>query len=67
MLVAAWAEPAHLQPGGGQAHILIRVQRPGGAPAEGVEVRLQTSKGSLYSAGRILRTGGNGRTRDLHA
>ena len=65
VLVAAWAEPAHLQPGGGQAHILIRVQRRGGAPAEGVEVRLETSKGSLYSAGRILRTDGNGQTRDL--
>jgi len=65
VLVAAWAEPAHLQPGGGQAHILIRVQRRGGAPAEGVEVRLQTSKGSLYSRGKILRTDGSGRTRDL--
>ena len=65
VLVAAWAEPDHLQPGGGQAHILIRVQRRGGAPAAGVEVRLRTSRGVLYPAGKVLRTDEHGRTRDL--
>jgi hypothetical protein len=62
--VAAWAEPRHLPPGGGQVHILVRVRRPGGRPAVGVEVRLGTSKGRLYSRGRVLRTDSQGRTRD---
>jgi len=65
VIVAAWAEPPHLPPGGGQAHILIRVQRRGGAPAADVEVRLHTSRGHLYSGGQILRTDKAGRTRDL--
>jgi hypothetical protein len=36
----------------------------GGAPFPGVEIRLQTSKGSLYSAGRTLVTDAAGKTRD---
>jgi hypothetical protein len=64
LTVRAWAEPAELRPGGGQAHILVRVQRPDGRPAVGVEVRLTSSHGSLYSRGRILTTDSQGRTRD---
>jgi hypothetical protein len=64
IVVAAWAEPKNLPAGGGQAHILVRVQKRGGAPFAGVEVRLAASTGSLYSAGRILVTDGRGMTRD---
>lgn len=64
LIIAAWAEPTHLPPGGGQAQILIRVQRRGGSPATGVEVRVETTEGRLYSQGRILTTDQNGRTRD---
>jgi hypothetical protein len=62
--VAAWAEPARLPPLGGQSQIIVRVMRRGGIPFAGVEVRLQTSKGSLYSAGRTLLTDATGKTRD---
>jgi len=64
VVVAAWAEPRHLAPGGGQAQILIRAQRKGGQPFPGVEVRLRTSTGELYSSGRVLVTDGRGMTRD---
>ena len=64
LIVAAWTEPPHLPPGGGQAQILIRVQRRGGSPATGVDVRVETTEGRLYSQGRILTTDQNGRTRD---
>ena len=64
IVVAAWSEPKVLPPGGGQAHILVRVQKRGGAPLPGVEVRLEASHGALYSRGRILRTAANGMTRD---
>src|SRR2546425_12876538 len=30
IVVAAWAEPAHLAKGGGQTQLLVRVQRRGG-------------------------------------
>jgi len=62
--VAAWSEPKVLPPGGGQAQILVRVQKRGGQPFPGVEVRLEASHGTLYSRGRILRTAANGMTRD---
>ena len=42
----------------------MRIQRPGGKPFKGVEVRLQTSEGTLFSAGRVLVTDGRGMTRD---
>ena len=64
IVVAAWAEPKHLPEGGGQAQILVRVQKRGGRPLADVEVRLRTSAGSLYSKGAILTTDGRGMTRD---
>lgn len=64
IVVAAWAEPSRLGYGGGDAQILVRVQRRGGAPMPGVEVRLSTSDGRLFSAGRVLTTDARGMTRD---
>lgn len=64
VVIAAWSEPRHLAPGGGQAQILIRAQRKGGQPYPGVEVRLRASTGQLYSSGRVLVTDGRGMTRD---
>lgn len=64
VIVAAWAEPKALPEGGGEAQILVRAQKRGGVPYPGVEVRLQTSKGRLYSGTRILVTDAAGRTRD---
>ncbi len=64
IVVAAWAEPSHLPEGGGQAQILVRVQKRGGAPFPDVEVRLSASKGGLYSKGAILNTNARGMTRD---
>lgn len=63
-VVAAWAEPQHLPAGGGQAQVLVRVQSRGGRRMAGVEVRLRTSEGSLFSAGRLLVTDAQGMTRD---
>jgi hypothetical protein len=64
IVVAAWAEPKVLPPGGGQAQILVRIQRPGGRRFPGVEVRLRARPGSLYSGGRVLVTDAQGMTRD---
>jgi hypothetical protein len=64
IVVAAWAEPRELPPGGGQAQILVRIQKPGGRRFPGVEVRLRASPGSLYSNGRVLVTDVQGMTRD---
>ena len=64
IVVAAWAEPSRLPSGGGQAQLLVRVQKRGGARFPGVEVSLGASAGTLYSAGRILVTDGQGMTRD---
>jgi hypothetical protein len=64
IVVAAWAEPRELPPGGGEAQILVRVQKRGGRRFPGVEVRLHTSTGTLYSAGRTLVTDERGMTRD---
>lgn len=64
VVVTAWAEPSHLPPGGGIVQILVRAQKRGGAPFAGVEVRLRTSAGSLFSADRVLVTDRNGMTRD---
>jgi len=64
IVVAAWAEPKVLPPGGGQAQILVRIQKPGGKRFPGVEVRLRTRPGSLYSGGRVLVTDAQGMTRD---
>jgi hypothetical protein len=64
IVVAAWAEPRELPPGGGQAQILVRIQKPGGRRFPGVEVRLRASPGSLYSNGRVLVTDAQGMTRD---
>ena len=64
VVVAAWAEPSTLPAGGGQAQILVRAQKRGGAPFPGVEVRLRASTGRLYSEGRVLLTDANGMTRD---
>ncbi len=64
IVVAAWAEPRQLPAGGGQAQILVRVQKRGGRRLPGVEVRLRASPGSLYSGGRVLVTDAQGMTRD---
>jgi hypothetical protein len=64
IVVAAWAEPARLPNGGGQAQILVRVQKRGGAPFPGVEVSLRASAGTLYSGGKVLLTDRGGMTRD---
>jgi hypothetical protein len=64
IVVAAWAEPRQLPAGGGQAQVIVRVQKNGGARLSGVEVRLSTSAGALYSAGRVLMTDAQGMTRD---
>lgn len=50
--------------GGGPVQILVRVQKRGGHPYPGVEVRLQTSQGNLHSSGRTLVTDARGLTRD---
>ena len=64
IIVAAWAEPSRLPFGGGDVQILVRVQKRGGVPVAGVEVRLATSEGSLFSGGRLLVTDARGMTRD---
>jgi hypothetical protein len=64
VVVAAWAEPKRLPPMGGSAQILVRLRKRGGAPYEGVEVRLQTSAGRLFSGGKVLVTDAAGQTRD---
>jgi hypothetical protein len=64
IVVAAWAEPKELPPGGGQAQILVRIQRRGGRRFPGVEVRLRSSTGALFSSGKVLVTDGSGMTRD---
>lgn len=64
VVVAAWSEPRTLLRGGGEAQILVRVQRRGGAPYPGVEVRLATTAGTLFSQGAILLTDARGMTRD---
>jgi hypothetical protein len=64
LVVAAWAEPHRLPPGGGQAQILVRVSRRNGQRFAGIEVRLATNEGTLYSGGRVLATDASGMTRD---
>jgi hypothetical protein len=64
IVVAAWAEPKHLPPWGGQVQILVRVQKRGGRRYPGVEVRLVTSTGTLFSKGGVLVTDSQGMTRD---
>jgi hypothetical protein len=64
IVVAAWAEPKRLPMGGGQAQLLVRVQKRGGVAYAGVEVRFKASEGSLYSHGQVLVTNQQGLTRD---
>lgn len=64
IVVAAWTEPRQLPAGGGQVQVLVRVQKRGGKRFPGVEVRLSTSSGTLYSGGRVLVTDAQGMTRD---
>lgn len=64
VVVAAWSEPRTLPRGGGEAQILVRVQKRGGAAYPGVEVRLATTAGTLFSQGAILLTDARGMTRD---
>jgi DNA polymerase-3 subunit gamma/tau len=64
IVVEAWAEPKRLPPWGGQVQILVRVQKRNGHRYPGVEVRLSTSTGSLFSTGGILVTDSQGMTRD---
>ena len=58
------AEPKQLPSGGGQAQIMVRIQKQGGKRFAGVEVRLRSSGGTLFSAGRVLVTDAFGMTRD---
>jgi hypothetical protein len=64
IVLAAWTEPRHLPRGGGPVQVLVRVQRVGGGPYPGVQVRLATNAGSLFSAGRPLVTDAQGMCRD---
>jgi hypothetical protein len=64
IVVAAWAEPKELPAGGGEAQIMVRIQHRGGRRFPGVEVRLRSSAGSLFSSGRVLVTDASGMTRD---
>jgi len=64
IVVAAWAEPRQLPAGGGEVQILVRIQKRGGRRFPGVEVRLATSHGSLFSSGRVLVSDAQGMTRD---
>ena len=64
VVVAAWAEPTQLPASGGQVQILVRIRRPNGAPYPGVQVRLRSSKGRLFSNGKPLVTDAQGMTRD---
>jgi hypothetical protein len=64
IVVAAWAEPKALPRGGGEAQLLVRVQKRGGSPFTGVEVRFKASTGRLYSGGKVLVTDRLGLTRD---
>jgi hypothetical protein len=64
MVLTAWAEPKALPEGGGQSQLLVRVQKKGGVPFPGVEVRFKTSTGHLYSGGAVLVTDRMGVTRD---
>jgi hypothetical protein len=64
IVVSAWTEPSRLPPGGGDAQILVRVKRKNGTLAQGVEVRLRCSSGTLYSQGKVLLTDARGMTRD---
>ncbi len=57
-------EPRRLPAGGGDTQVLVKVVKRGGVPLAGVEVRLQSSSGTLFSAGKVLVTDGSGRTRD---
>jgi hypothetical protein len=64
VVVRAWAEPRQLPPAGGQAQILVLARKRNGDPFPGVEVQVQTSEGTLFSASVILATDASGRTRD---
>jgi hypothetical protein len=64
IVVAAWAEPKELPAGGGQAQIMVRIQKEGGKRFPGVEVRLRSTGGMLFSSGRVLVTDASGMTRD---
>lgn len=46
------------------AQILVRLQKSDRRPYSGVEVRIESSSGVLYSAGRTLVTDASGMTRD---
>ena len=64
VVARAWAEPRQLPPAGGQTQILVLARKCNGDPFEGVEVQVQTSEGTLFSASGILTTDATGRTRD---
>jgi hypothetical protein len=64
IVIAAWTEPRQLPRGGGQVQVLVRVQRVGGGAYPGVQVRMSTNAGKLFSAGGPLVTDAQGMTRD---
>jgi hypothetical protein len=64
IVVSAWTEPRRLPAGGGQAQVNVRVLKPSGRPLPGVEVRITSSSGTLFSQGKILTTDARGMARD---
>src|SRR6266545_394751 len=56
--------PASTAAGGQGAGGRDRRRLGGGVPFPGVQVRLRTSAGTLYSGGKVLVTDSSGRTRD---
>jgi hypothetical protein len=62
--LTVWTEPRRLPAGGGQAQVIVRVLRRNGRPLPGVEVRVTSSSGTLFSRGQILTTDDRGMTRD---
>ena len=64
VVARVWAEPRQLPPAGGQTQIMVLARKRNGDPFPGVEVQVQTSEGTVYSASGILATDASGRTRD---
>jgi hypothetical protein len=62
--VSVWTEPRRLPAGGGQAQVIVRVLKRNGRPLPGVEVRITSSSGTLFSQGKILTTDARGMVRD---
>jgi hypothetical protein len=64
IVISVWTEPRRLPVGGGQAQVIVRVLKRSGRPLPGVEVRITSSSGTLFSQGKILTTDARGMARD---